>query len=1410
MFLTRFSLRNRALIALVTVFVMIGGFIALGGMRRELIPPIQIPVAGVVTVVPGAGPGVIEDQVTSPIEAAVLGVEGVEKVESTSSAGLSSVTVNLQYGTDLPQAQAKLQRAVLAVRNLPDGADPRVITGSIDDFPVMQISASGGENADQLATRIKDLVVPDLKDVPGVREVQVSGAADKIVRIDLDEDEMKRTGVTASSVTSLLQANGIVVPGGRLTEGSQDLDVQTGSRLTSVKQIRELPLASLPARAANPLAQLSGGGAGRGAAGGAGRPSSAGGGAGAGGGSSLGGFGMRAPIPLARPLAPTTPPSPTTPPAPTGSPTTPPSPSAPSPTPAPTTAPPTPTTSPTPRPTGRPTTLPTGLPTAIPTSLPPGTPWPEGLPPLPELLAQLEQLPRLISALEQLEQLQGQLQGLDQLQKQLQGLEQLQELQGQLGELRRLQGQLEQLRGLQGQLAQLAQLQGQLQQLQGLQGQLAGLAQLQGQLQQLQGLQAQLAGLSELQKQLAALQGGQTVPTPKIHTLGDVAKVALVDAPGAGVSRSDGRPSVTLAITKTPEAGAVDVSHAIHEKLADVEATIPGGKLTVVFDQAPFIENSIEDLGTEGVLGLAMAVLVVFAFLLSLPLTLVTALSIPMSLLIGIIGMKIGGLSLNILTLGALTISVGRVVDDSIVVIENIKRHLDLGEPKNLAIPRAVKEVAAAIIASTASTVAVFLPIGVVGGQAGELFRPFAITVALAMSASLLVALTIIPVLGYWFVRGSSEAGRGRWRLPWRRRNERAEGDGADEGAWGQAENPGAENPGVLGARDDVDDTGGNVVDTGENVDDTGVNTDTRPQPVAGSAAHGSAGIVHRAYLPALGFAMRRPIVTVLVAFLLLGATGVAATGLKTDFIGDSGSNSLQISQELPAGTTLATTDAKAKILERIVRSRPEVDSVQTTISGSGGNGLEALFIGGGSNTARMTVTLKDDTDAEATSQALRSEVGTRTDLGTVSVSEAGGGGPGSRQVEVSVQAADAEDLRTAAAAVEKSVRGVGGTRDVANNLAAEVPQLSVQVDGGKALQRGLTEPQIGLAVASALKGSTIGSVEIDQQRRDVVVHERPSPKTVAALEDIPVGSDLNGKTVRLHTVASIEETKASASISRVDGRRTALITAVPEGNDLGKLTRDIQSALDSTQLPPGASATIGGVSADQQEAFGQLGVALLVAIAIVYVVMVATFGSLIQPLILLVSVPLAATGALAALELTDTALGVPAIIGLLMLVGIVVTNAIVLIDLVNQHREAGLGVDEAVYAGARDRVRPIVMTALATILALVPMALSLSGGGAFISQPLALVVIGGLFSSTALTLLVVPALYLLIERRRAGRGDPRDPLAEQRRDEQRHAEERRAAEREPGGNDPEGETVGAGDGANGDGRPTGPGPSPR
>ena len=240
-----------------------------------------------------------------------------------------------------------------------------------------------------------------------------------------------------------------------------------------------------------------------------------------------------------------------------------------------------------------------------------------------------------------------------------------------------------------------------------------------------------------------------------------------------------------------------------------------------------------------------------------------------------------------------------------------------------------------------------------------------------------------------------------------------------------------------------------------------------------------------------------------------------------------------------------------------------------------------------------------------------------------------------------------------------------------------------------------------------------------------------------------------------LAQVASIDEVDVPTSVTRVDGERSATVSATPTGQDLGALTTDLQAQLDDLDVPAGASVAIGGVATDQQDAFADLGLALLVAIAIVYLVMVATFRSLLQPVILLVSVPFAATGAILALLLTGTPLGVPALIGVLMLVGIVVTNAIVLIDLVNQYRRAGSPLAEAVTEGARKRLRPILMTALATIFALTPMAFGFTGGGVFISKPLAIVVIGGLVTSTLLTLLLVPVLYTLAEKAR-GRGEQR------------------------------------------------------
>jgi HAE1 family hydrophobic/amphiphilic exporter-1 len=274
-----------------------------------------------------------------------------------------------------------------------------------------------------------------------------------------------------------------------------------------------------------------------------------------------------------------------------------------------------------------------------------------------------------------------------------------------------------------------------------------------------------------------------------------------------------------------------------------------------------------------------------------------------------------------------------------------------------------------------------------------------------------------------------------------------------------------------------------------------------------------------------------------------------------------------------------------------------------------------------------------------------------------------------------------------------------------------------------------------------------------------VVLDSGAAPATVEELRALVLPGTAGP--VPLGDVAEVVETSVQASVSRQDGERSATITATPADEDLGALTADLQAALDDLALPEGTTAEIGGVSADQEEAFADLGLALIAAIAIVYLIMVATFRSLLQPLILLVSVPFAATGAIGMLLVTGTPLGVPSLIGMLMLVGIVVTNAIVLIDLVNQYRRQGLGVTESVLEGGRHRLRPIVMTALATVFALVPMALGFTGGSVFISQPLALVVIGGLISSTVLTLVLVPVLYVLLERAsaRVRRRPPPEPV---------------------------------------------------
>ncbi|MFI7340489.1 efflux RND transporter permease subunit [Streptomyces sp. NPDC050085] len=774
---------------------------------------------------------------------------------------------------------------------------------------------------------------------------------------------------------------------------------------------------------------------------------------------------------------------------------------------------------------------------------------------------------------------------------------------------------------------------------------------------------------------------GQGVKKPV--RLGDLATVKQQQSAADSITRTDGRPSLAVMVTMDHDGSAVSISNAVKDKLPGLRQDLgSGAKLTVVSDQGPAVSKSISGLTTEGALGLLFAVIVILVFLASLRSTLVTAVSIPLSVVLALIVLWIGDLSLNMLTLGALTIAIGRVVDDSIVVLENIKRHLGYGEERQEAILKAVREVAGAVTSSTLTTVAVFLPIGLVGGMVGELFGSFSITVTAALIASLLVSLTVVPVLSYWFLRAPKSI------------------QGVDpEEARRKAEEK--ENRSWL----------------------------------------------QRIYVPVLRFATRRRLTSVALAIVVLVGTFGMAPLLKTNFFDQGEQEVLTIKQELKPGTSLGATDASAQKIEKVLQGIDEIKDYQVTV---GSSGFMAAFGGGtDTNQASYQVTLKDKASYEDTQDRIERELGKLSDVGTTTISA--GDGFGSQDLSVVVKAADGDVLRTASEQVRKAVASLDHVTDVTSDLSQSVPRISVRANS-EAAAAGYDDTTLGAAVAQAVKGTTSAKAILDDTERDVVVKSARPATTLDQLKKLPMGPG----GVRLGDIATVRLVDGPVSMTRIDGARAATITAKPTGDNTGAVSTDLQSKIKKLDLPKGAEATIGGVTSDQDDAFKNLGLAMLAAIAIVFMLLVATFRSLAQPLILLVSIPFAATGAIGLLVATGTPMGVPAMIGMLMLIGIVVTNAIVLIDLINQYRAQGLSVVEAVVEGGRHRLRPILMTALATIFALLPMALGVTGEGGFIAQPLAVVVIGGLITSTLLTLLLVPTLYAMLELRKERRAKKR------------------------------------------------------
>lgn len=777
-------------------------------------------------------------------------------------------------------------------------------------------------------------------------------------------------------------------------------------------------------------------------------------------------------------------------------------------------------------------------------------------------------------------------------------------------------------------------------------------------------------------------------PTP-VH-LSDVATVQQAVAPSSTLTRTNGQPSLGIAITKTNDGNTVNISKAVSDKLASLQDQLGNGAtITVISDQAPTITSAVSGLVNEGLIGALFAILVILLFLFSLRSTLVTAISIPLSIVIALIALWIGNLSLNLFTLGAMTIAVGRVVDDSIVVLENIHRHLSYGEAKNAAVLTAVREVAGAVTASTLTTVAVFLPIAFTGGLVGEVFGPFAVTVTVALLASLFVALTIIPVLAYWFLKA--------------------------------------------------------------------------PRARAGAKQNKQqkAPILERAYVPMVRWVTGHKAISLIVAILIFFGSISAAPLLGTNFFSSSQQNTYSISQTLPVGTSLDVTDKATQQVENVLQDMLQANQIKHYQLTIGSSGMFAALQGasGGSNSASFAITSESNIDQVAFQNDLQHRLDALTGIGTLHLSSSNGGF-NSSNVSVNVQAPDQEMLTSATQQVMDAFQKVSNITNITSNLADASPLISVQVDPAKALLHGLTAQQVGLLLREVYTGTTLMTVTFDGQQENVNLQLGTPDGLPATTPDqmgkllLPAQVGQQTVYVKLGDIANITQGLGPTQITHVGGQRTATVSATATTNNVGGVTLDIQRQINALSLPAGVTVSQGGASMDQAQAFTSLGLALLAAILLVYLVMVGTFRSLIQPLILMISIPFAATGSLLLMLATHTPLGVPSLIGLLMLVGIVVTNAIVLLDLVHQYRKQGMDARSAVIEGGRHRLRPILMTAVATILALLPMALGLSKDSGFIAAPLAITVIGGLTTSTILTLLLVPTLYVMVEGRRDRKND--------------------------------------------------------
>lgn len=763
----------------------------------------------------------------------------------------------------------------------------------------------------------------------------------------------------------------------------------------------------------------------------------------------------------------------------------------------------------------------------------------------------------------------------------------------------------------------------------------------------------------------------------------DVATVREGVEPRYTIVTADGKPAVLLNVLRQPNANTVTVTDEVKAELVAAQAQLPNDvKIAPFYDQSLLVRASMSSVRDAILMGLLLSVGILYAFLRNWGTTFVAILVIPVTVLATFLAMNLVGLSFDLMTLGGMAAAIGLVIDDAIVVVENIYAHLGRGESRREAVQSAVSEITAPIIGSTVTPVVVFLPLTLLTGVTGVFFRSLALTMAVALLTSLVLALSFTPVLAERFVKAR----------PRREGNARPVGSGGEGGR-------------VLGA------------------------------------------ILGR-YESVLRFALRAPALILVLAAVVAAGTYVLYRNLGSEFLPAFEEGAFVLDYAAPPGTSLTETNRMLMHVEGMLQAAPEVESYSRR------TGLQLGLAITEPNTGDFLVKLKegrkrptaavtDDLRAqiEASEPALRVEfVGILSDLiGDLTSSPA--------PVEIRLFSEDAAALGRTATLVEESIKNVPGVVDTFNGVVVSGPAVTLKIDPARAALLGVTATDVASTVTTAMTGDASSSI-LEQGRLIAVrvVLPRSATQPLDALRGLQVRS-ATGAQFRLDQVADVEYNPGQTEIERDGLRQSVAVTARLSGSDLGTAIRQIQARLArDVKLPPGMTVEYGGLYAEQRASFRQLLQALVLAITLVFLVLLIEFRSFAHPVAIVAGAVLALGGVFAALFVTGSTLNVVSLMGMIMVVGIVAKNGILMLDAVEEHRADGDSLHEALLRSGRRRFRPVLMTSLAAILGMLPLALAI-GSGAELLQPLAIAVIGGLAVALLFSLVFTPTVYSLLQR---------------------------------------------------------------